>query len=422
MTLYQLVRPLASLAFRTYFSKIYLVNLENLPMDKPVILAVNHPTAFLEPCALATLLPRKLFYLARGDLFKKPLFNWLLRSLHILPIFRMRDGFSSLKQNSKTFDDCYDALAEHKLIMILVEGSTKEVFKLRPLQKGAARIAFGAIEKTPELDVHIVPLGVTFTKPNSFRSQAYFSIGKPLKVLDYWDDYQANPQNTVRELTLDLGNELRDRLIHIDKDQDAFLTEGLMEMYQNSENRIGLKVLFKESSSLAAQMEIAKNVGQFEETAKKEWEEQLKDYRRLLSKYRLTDLSVARKDAYHILNTILLVIGFLPFVLGTAVNFLPAFLAHTISLKKVYQREFFSGVRIALAIFFYLLYYLLITLVGSFSLGWLIIPVALALALSIHPAILYYDLFRHWNHARKFFSLPASIRQELIKKREDLLI
>ena len=422
MTLYQLVRPLARIAFKTYFSNIFLINAENLPADKPVILAVNHPTAFLEPCTLATILPRPLFYLARGDFFEKPIFNFLLRSLHILPIFRFRDGFSSLKKNSETFDACYEALAERKLIMILVEGSTEEVFRLRPLQKGAARIAFGAIEKTPGLDVHIVPLGVSFTNPNKFRSQANFSIGKPIRISEYWEDYLENPQKAVREVTVDLQNELQDRLIHIEKKEDEALTKGLMELYLHGENRLNLSVLSTDSAPLAAQMEIARNINQMEDTAKKEWEDQLKTYRKLLLLHKQSDLGVARRDAYNLANSFLLLIGLLFFIPGLFANFIPAFLAHKLTLNKVYQREYFSGVRIALAIGFYLFYYLILLISGWLTIGWIVIPTLLVMMMLMYPTILYYDLFNRWWAGMKFFRLKHEIRRDFIKKREDLLI
>ena len=90
--LYRLVRPLATLCFLVSYRKIYFSHSENIPKDKPVILAINHPTMFLEPCLLACFLDHSLHFLARGDVFSNAFYKKLLASLHILPIFRLKDG------------------------------------------------------------------------------------------------------------------------------------------------------------------------------------------------------------------------------------------------------------------------------------------------------------------------------------------
>ena len=72
--IYSFVRPIAAYALKIFFRKIYFTNRDRIPKGKPLILAINHPTAFIEPCILACFLPIKLHFLVRGDLFKKPLF------------------------------------------------------------------------------------------------------------------------------------------------------------------------------------------------------------------------------------------------------------------------------------------------------------------------------------------------------------
>ena len=123
--LYRLVRPLAALGIRANYQHICISNTDRIPVDKPVILAANHPTAFMEPCILACFLGRPLYFLVRGDFFKQPLYNFLLRQLNMLPVFRMRDGgYRNLKNNYSTFEACFEALKSNKTIMILAEGRT----------------------------------------------------------------------------------------------------------------------------------------------------------------------------------------------------------------------------------------------------------------------------------------------------------
>ncbi|MCB0636727.1 MAG: 1-acyl-sn-glycerol-3-phosphate acyltransferase, partial [Lewinella sp.] len=144
--LYAAVRPLAKIGLQHYFRRIDVAHLDRIPKDAPVILAANHPTAFIEPCILACFGDRPLHFLVRGNLFKKGIYDKLLRSLHMLPVFRFVDGgYEDLKQNYATFAACHEALAQRKTIMILAEGRCIHEKRLRPIRKGTARIAFGTL-------------------------------------------------------------------------------------------------------------------------------------------------------------------------------------------------------------------------------------------------------------------------------------
>ncbi len=52
-TIYVVFEPGLHWAFRLFFRKIYLNNTYGVPTDKPVLLAANHPTAFVDPLLLA---------------------------------------------------------------------------------------------------------------------------------------------------------------------------------------------------------------------------------------------------------------------------------------------------------------------------------------------------------------------------------
>ncbi|MBK8490844.1 MAG: 1-acyl-sn-glycerol-3-phosphate acyltransferase [Saprospirales bacterium] len=90
--LYPITRPLAKIALSVFFRKLFLSGMENVDWNKPVILAANHPSAFIEPCILACWLPKPLHFMVRGDLFLKPVSNWVLRDLNMIPMFRMSDA------------------------------------------------------------------------------------------------------------------------------------------------------------------------------------------------------------------------------------------------------------------------------------------------------------------------------------------
>ena len=230
--LYYLIRPVARYVLRAYYRHIDLTGLEHIPADAAVILAANHPTAFIEPCLLACFQRRPLWFLARGDLFKNRVAIWFLRAVNILPVFRFKDGgYGRLKDNFSTFKACYGALSKRKAIMILAEGSCVHEKNLRPLQRGAARLALGALDRDATLpDVYVVPVGCNFTHPERMRSQVMIRCGTPLLASAYLADYRASEATAVRALTAELEQRLSPLVVQFPDQDRAGLGEARLAL------------------------------------------------------------------------------------------------------------------------------------------------------------------------------------------------
>ena len=110
--LYYFVKPLTRWMFLIFFRKIYMKGIKEMRPKRRTILAVNHPTAFLDPAMIGSFSKPTQNFLLRGDVFSSPVTRWLLRQIHTIPIFRFRDGFSSLKNNQSTFEYCYYLLKQ----------------------------------------------------------------------------------------------------------------------------------------------------------------------------------------------------------------------------------------------------------------------------------------------------------------------
>ncbi len=228
--LYYLVRPIARWSLRTYLGRIRVTGLEHIPAGKPVILAANHPTTFIEPCLLACYQPRPLWFLARGGLFGNPVMDRVLAGLNILPIYRMRDGgFGKLKNNFDTFSACYRALYRRRALMILAEGRCVHEKRLRPLVKGSGRIALGTLAAHPDLEeVYIVPVAVNFTYAERFGSDVGIACLPPVLASTYRAEFTSNPNGAIAELTDDLAAALRRGVIHVaDPADDRLVEHGL---------------------------------------------------------------------------------------------------------------------------------------------------------------------------------------------------
>ncbi|MTB51162.1 1-acyl-sn-glycerol-3-phosphate acyltransferase [Lewinella sp. W8] len=233
--LYFLVRPVARYVLRYYYRHIDLTGLEHIPPDAPVILAANHPTAFIEPCILACFQPRTLWFLARGNLFKNAFYTALLNAVHILPVFRLEDGgYERLKDNFGTFEACHRALSQRKAIMILAEGRCIHEKALRPLRKGTARLALGALDKDSSLpEVYVVPVGVNFTEAERVRGTVMIRCGEPMLASKFLPAYRDNEAAGIREFTRHLRERLSPLVVQFPDRDRAGIGEARLVMDRN---------------------------------------------------------------------------------------------------------------------------------------------------------------------------------------------
>lgn len=238
--LYRLVRPVARYVLGYYFRNIDLSGLEHIPRDAPIILAANHPSAFLEPCLMACFQQRPLHFLARGDLFKNRLATLVLRSLNILPVYRIQDGgYEKLTRNYATFEACYRVLHRRQALMILAEGRCIHEKRLRPLRKGTARIALGALKAMPSPgEVYIVPVGVNFVAAERVRTTVMIRCGAPIRSSHYLATYRQSEARAIHALTDELRIRLSELVIQLpdpetDEDYEGALSIARTAMSRN---------------------------------------------------------------------------------------------------------------------------------------------------------------------------------------------
>lgn len=135
-----------------------------MPLDCPVILASNHPNAFLDSIIMTSCAGRPLYYTARGDFFKSKIASRLLYYIQILPVFRREEGKENLYKNEETFSYCIDILKENGAVSIFSEGFSENKWELRPLRKGTARLAFEAWSNPEIADrLKVVPVIIHYS-------------------------------------------------------------------------------------------------------------------------------------------------------------------------------------------------------------------------------------------------------------------
>ncbi len=216
---YRTLKWVATKALHVYFNKIEIVGEENLPDPGiPYLLACNHQNAFLDAIIVGALLPKPLHFLTRSDVFTVKSSYWL-KKMNMMPIYRIRDGFSELGKNEEIFDRCAELFNKGESIMIFSEGNHGEHYYLRPLTKGTSRIALDA-QKKLDKDLMIVPCGLNFFSHRKPRTKLIIAYGEPISVRDFLDTYKEDKQAGLKNLKDVLSEGMKKCLVIPEKTED----------------------------------------------------------------------------------------------------------------------------------------------------------------------------------------------------------
>ncbi len=114
----------------------------------------------------------------------------------MLPVYRFRDGFSTLKKNDQTIEECITLLRGNESVAVFGEGNHNDQWNLRPLQKGFARIALTAEERANfKLGVKIVPIGIQYEDHHAFRTRVLVNFGPAISVSEYVNQNKSQQEN-----------------------------------------------------------------------------------------------------------------------------------------------------------------------------------------------------------------------------------
>lgn len=365
---YSFLKVLVGFTLKLFFRKIFISGTELIKKDTPQLIASNHPNGFLEPLVMACFFPKALHFLVRGDVFDNPILKPLLKSTNQIPIFRFRDGFSRLRENSQTIDESLQVLIDKHNLLIFAEGNTESIKKLRPLQKGIARIAFQTLEKQPDLDLEILPVGINFTIPDKFDQTVMLRVGKPLKVQNYIDNYHKD-KNTGTQLLLDgLYTEMKKNVVHLEDQHRKTIFEKLAVINRFKDQKSYLPVFLRTDLNLEKEINLARNVDDLLPQQLESLHITINAMEKKMATFNLNFHKIFLKPLT-IKTTILLLVGFLPAVFGAFVHSLPIGLGYWFTKSKVKQKEFKASILMVSVLLLMMIHYFIL-LILNIVLGW----------------------------------------------------
>jgi 1-acyl-sn-glycerol-3-phosphate acyltransferase len=389
-----------------YWKRREFYGLENVPKNKPVFLTPNHINALIEPLGLSPIVKfRMLTFLLRAGAFKKKSVNKIFYQLNMLPIYRQLDGNDQLDKNNEIFQNCVWLLEKNRTILIFPEGSHSLVKRLRPFKKGLLRFAFGAEDKNNfSLDVHLVPIGISYNDLYNFGGDKLINIGKPIRLIDYKEAYAQNPARAMNELKRDLENAVGDLMVNIQnveyyQEIDNLRTMAINHFRVKHDLKTNLLQEFNYGKKIIQEAEA--NLFTDEKTAHV-LKDKISQYNKILSKHKLRDMVLDR--GYKFMRPVLwwpfLVLVFPLFLIGFIFNWIPFYLPQYIAKKTVKDIAFQSSILwLSSMVLFTVLYLLIFVLTGLISGNWLWALAAFGIGVVTAGITLFYR--RKWN---KFFA------------------
>ena len=376
---YWLVQRFAILCYKVFYKKIYVRNLQNLPLNQPHILAPNHQNALMDALAFVCNTPLQIVFLARADIFKGKLMVHFLRFLNIMPIYRIRDGIDNVRRNDEVFGKTLQVFRnKYNPICIFPEGNHGDKRRLRMLVKGVFRIAFLAQEDCKyQPGVKIVPVGLDYGHYSNFRTSIFINFGKPIEVSEYYRQYEEDNVKAINNLRERLASEMRKLMIDIQNEEYYDLYMSLRTIY-NTRMRELMNI---RGRSLPDRFQADKRMieiidKQFLEDKSRiaSLDSFVKEYNHDLKSLNIRDWIVEKGRFYYpveYLKLLILIILSPVYLIGLINNYI-AYMIPVMFAKKVKDLQFHSSIKFVLGMIVFPLYYAIISVLAA-----LLIPGAL---------------------------------------------
>ena len=334
--LYTLLRPFIDHHVRKSFRRYEVVGQENIPQNAACIFGVNHTNTLMDALVPLAMNSEKKVFIARGDIFKKPLIAKFMHFCRILPIYRIRDGFKSVRDNnSEIIDKAADVVRDNVKLFLFPEASHRTKHSLKQLSKGIFHIALKANEEFGhEKPVYLIPTGIEYGDYFRYRSTALINFGKPINVTEYVNNHKDDTEAIIINGLRELLTERMSKLISFIPDNE----ENYDAIWEMTKIKSGLKGSLKER--LERNQKTIKEILEWKEREPEKAQETFEKVNKFIKKRKkkgISVTSVAKGKTCHsaLWKTLVVLLG-LPFYIASAVANLPIWLV-TMILKNVFK-------------------------------------------------------------------------------------
>lgn len=397
---YALSKAYIFLFFRLTFRKFSVSGLENIPKNKPVILASNHQNALIDALAIVFSLPGQPVFLSRADIFKNKLVAYFLNIFKLMPVYRIRDGKESLANNQDTFDSSIRVLMNNKVLCLFPEAAHVGMKSMLQHKKAIPRIAFLTGEKTNfEIDLYVVPVGIYYSHYYKFRSDLVVQFGTPISLKEYLNIYRSEGELKATQALRDkIFLEISKLCVHVPDKDDYDIYEQGFELYRKKICK-KLKLRSIPVNLVKAEQSIVQKMKIYLDDHVSEKEELLGTasvYKQLKKKLEITEESLSCGDIkwFGIAISLLLFLIFLPLSLFGALLHGWLFRITNYSFrKKIKDPQFYSSFSLGISLILYSVWIILLIVIFAFPLKSLLLSF-LFILFSIPCGIIAWEMWQ----------------------------
>ncbi|MBR4267606.1 MAG: 1-acyl-sn-glycerol-3-phosphate acyltransferase [Bacteroidales bacterium] len=218
-----------------YYKHIYVLGRENIPQKgTPLIIASNHQNALNDALGVEfAFKDRVVSIFTRADAFNRPFIGRFLRSIYLLPAYRINfDGVDSLKNNFDIFEEAGGRILEGGSVLIFPEALNQDKRWLGDFSFGYLRMAFDAAKKSNfEADIKILPLINHYSNYFKFREDMIIQCGEPVSLKDYYELYKTKPRTAQRNVNAVVRQRIADMMLNITDLENYEAIDYIRETY-----------------------------------------------------------------------------------------------------------------------------------------------------------------------------------------------
>lgn len=414
------------LVVQVFYHRFEVNGLDHLPENTGLILCANHVNALADAVVLQASTHKAIRPLARHGLFKNPLLRPLLELIGTVPLYRRKDSNANPSRNDESFTRCYELLAQNETLIIFPEGQSHDDPHLHELKTGAARMALGAVKVNKSAPT-VLPVGLTFTRKGTFRSDVLVNYGPPI---DLSIPSQIDAYNAVHLLTDRIAEGLSDITLNATSWEDIEMVarlENFFALRQGKYRQENLKQRFRAMQRL---IKAQKLLRLHEPSRVRSLITHLKMYERLCRYFGIKDyhLTVNYRpimiSLYFLRGLGVLLLGFPIALWGIVNSFLPFQLTRHLSHRIAKNLNQYDTTKILLGLLFFLLFWGLQTLFIHYNYGikWTLSYIA-SLIIGAAAALLMRGEYRLiWDNIKVFFLFlrKRKLRKYLENKRHEI--
>ncbi|MBR7038275.1 MAG: 1-acyl-sn-glycerol-3-phosphate acyltransferase [Oscillospiraceae bacterium] len=194
--LYHVVVFLVRIAMYIWYD-LHIEGRENIPKGRAFVYASNH-RSYADPVLVSISGRGRFSFMAKSELFEKPLFAWLIRGLGAFPVERG-------KGDTAAIDRAVANVQHGTNLLIFPEGTRSKDGRVGRGKTGVALIAARA-------KADVVPVGISFVGKLHFRSKVTVRIGEPIPAATLAVEDGLTDRELLRKLKSDVVPPIMDAI------------------------------------------------------------------------------------------------------------------------------------------------------------------------------------------------------------------